>query len=95
MKKQPIKSKSTRKPQWLPPVMGEQKMPNTNNVVMITVKEVAGIFGVTIKTIYRWSNQRRLPCVKMGRSLFFPKNLINKILFERGMKHYRDEDDEG
>ena len=34
---------------------------------LLTTEEVAGYFGVTTTTIYRWCKEGRVPCLKIGK----------------------------
>jgi excisionase family DNA binding protein len=34
---------------------------------LLTVEEVAGYFGVTMTTVYRWCREGRIPCLKIGK----------------------------
>lgn len=43
---------------------------------VFTAQELAELFGVSVKTIYRNSRQGQLPTIKLGRRIFFPKKAV-------------------
>ena len=48
---------------------------------LLTVAEVAEMLAVKPSTIYQWSYERRLPCIKLrGRALRFRLSEIEKII---------------
>ena len=34
---------------------------------LLGAEEVAGYFGVTLHTVYRWCKEGRIPCLKIGK----------------------------
>jgi excisionase family DNA binding protein len=48
-----------------------------------SAEELARLLGVTPKAIYAMTSKQRLPCVRVGRRLFFPRGLIEKWLSEQ------------
>lgn len=61
---------------------------DAKNLELITAKELAALFKVSHKTVYRWNIKHELPGIRVGRSLFFPKEAVKKILLARGLNHY-------
>jgi excisionase family DNA binding protein len=45
-----------------------------------TVREVSLLINKPEATVYRLAALGRIPCVRIGRSILFPKNLIDRIL---------------
>ena len=46
---------------------------------LITVDELSALWNVPKTTLYNWVNQRRLPHVKLGRSLRFDLVQIEEV----------------
>ena len=47
-----------------------------------TVREVAGILGVSLMTVYRLVREKRLPSIRVGRSYRIPESAVNKAVTE-------------
>ena len=47
---------------------------------LLTIQELAEFTGLSIQTIYKMVNQRRIPYVKVGRLLRFDSRLIDDWL---------------
>ena len=48
-----------------------------------TVEQLAGLFGVSIWTIYLWARQRRVPVLRVGKSLRFPRTEVARFIAQR------------
>jgi len=46
---------------------------------MYKVQEVAEMFDVSNKTVYRWKNKGLISCIKVDRALRFPESEIQRI----------------
>jgi len=49
---------------------------------LLTPREVSGILGVQVATLYQWAASRRIPFVKVGKHLRFPTQAIAGWLAE-------------
>jgi excisionase family DNA binding protein len=47
------------------------------------VEELAGLFDVTPWAVYGWVRQRRLPVLRVGKSLLFPVDAVDKLIARR------------
>jgi len=46
---------------------------------LLTVKQIAGYLQVKLKTIYKWTSQGRIPCIKFsGRCVRFDLEKVKK-----------------
>lgn len=43
---------------------------------LLTVANLAEVLDVSTRTIYRLVDNKQLPCVKVGRRLYFPRKKI-------------------
>lgn len=50
-----------------------------------TAEELAAIYNVSDKTVFRWADIGEIPCVRKGRTVRFPKALLNPILIREGI----------
>jgi len=50
---------------------------------LMTVEEVAEMLRLTKETLYRWSLQGKIPCIRFGRQLRFERRALDKWLGER------------
>lgn len=51
---------------------------------LMTVEDVSDVLKVSERTVYRLVDKDELPCVKIGRRLYFPKNMmIERLQLER------------
>jgi len=48
------------------------------NKLLIDVKELSGLTGLSVFTLYSWINQKRIPYVKVGRLVRFEPRKIEK-----------------
>ncbi len=54
--------------------------------ISISPQELAQITGLGLQTIYRWTYERRIPYVKVGRRTLFMVDRIIKWLEERSIE---------
>ena len=47
---------------------------------LLTVENMAEVLDASVRTIYRLAENDELPCVKVGRRLYFPKNRLIEVL---------------
>ncbi len=47
---------------------------------LLTVANLADVLDVSKRTIYRLADSKQVPCVKVGRRLYFPKKKIAEKL---------------
>jgi excisionase family DNA binding protein len=45
-----------------------------------TVNQMAALFGVTIWTVYNWARHRRVPVLRVGKSLRFPRVAVDRFI---------------
>lgn len=51
---------------------------------LMTVEDVANVLKISDRTVYRLAEKDELPCVKIGRRLYFPKHMmIERLQLER------------
>ncbi|MBU4311849.1 MAG: helix-turn-helix domain-containing protein [Candidatus Omnitrophica bacterium] len=53
---------------------------------LINADELSQMIDIKRDTIYRWVSQRRIPCVKIGRSTKFDIDAINKWIKEASIE---------
>ena len=58
--------------------------------IVFNANEVAELLGVKPLTIYRGVKKGLIPAVKMGRTLLFPKKVIEEWLEERAARSYKE-----
>lgn len=51
-----------------------------DNDELITAKEVSERFGVCEATVWRWHREKRIPSVKIGRTVRFTINDIKDLM---------------
>jgi excisionase family DNA binding protein len=47
---------------------------------LLNVSEAAGLLAVKVSTLYGWAYLRKIPVVKLGRSLRFRLSVITKLI---------------
>jgi len=55
-------------------------MPTERISVLLTVQEAAQVLKVSPSTLYGWVWQRRIPFVKVGRSLRFEMDALEQFI---------------
>jgi excisionase family DNA binding protein len=63
-------------PTWLPLRTHEGRSEMQNH---ITVSELAKITGFSANRIYIMAREKRLPHMKFGHRIFFPKNILQSL----------------
>ena len=53
---------------------------------LISVKELSGVLGLSVHTLYCWVSQRRIPYVKCGRLTRFDLSEIERWLEDNSVK---------
>lgn len=53
--------------------------------MLLTVNELAEILKLNIQTIYRKVKKGEMPCTKIGSTIRFDKDVINKWLLTQSM----------
>jgi excisionase family DNA binding protein len=53
---------------------------------LLTIRELAEYLRVNPFTVYRWVAQKRIPHLRVGRTLRFRLDDINEFMRERGHK---------
>lgn len=51
---------------------------------LLTVGEVAEMLRVTKETVYRWTQRRKIPCIRLGRQIRFDRRALDQWL--RGVR---------
>ena len=54
---------------------------------LLNVNDVVSLLGVSTRTIYRFTESGELPCVKVGRRLYFPRE---KLFARLGIGSFAD-----
>jgi len=62
-----------------------------NNTRYIKAKQLSVYTSIPIKTIYEWSSTGRLPVIRIGRSLFYDLQDIERVM--DSLKHNNDQVD--
>lgn len=52
---------------------------------LLNADELAQMISVNRDTLYRWVSQRKIPCVKIGRSTKFDTEVIDKWIKEKSI----------
>jgi excisionase family DNA binding protein len=58
--------------------------------IVFNVEEMAQILGVKLLTIYRSVNKGKIPAVKIGRNILFPKDVILEWLKDKAWEGYKE-----
>jgi excisionase family DNA binding protein len=53
------------------------------NTVLITAEEIAALLKVSVKSIYRWANEGRLPAFREGRLIRFLESDVEEFIRTR------------
>ena len=56
---------------------------SSEGIKLISVEELAVLFGLSPKTIRKWIALRKIPCVKIGRRYLFQEKSIKKWLNQK------------
>ncbi|OMP32454.1 helix-turn-helix domain-containing protein [Mangrovimonas sp. DI 80] len=51
----------------------------------LTSEDVMALLNISSSTLYRYRKDGRIPYIKLGRVICYPKNLINKYLLQNSM----------
>jgi len=62
-----------------------------NNTRYIKAKQLSVYTSIPIKTIYEWSSTGRLPVIRIGKSLFYDLQDIERVM--DSLKHNNDQVD--
>jgi len=65
--------------QLLPP----QSAPEPDNGELLKVPDIQAMFGVCKQTVLAWSKSGKLPTVRIGGRIFFPKGDVLRVLKSR------------
>jgi len=60
--------------------------------IVFNVSEMAEILGVKPLTIYRSVNKGKIPAVKVGKNILFPKDVIMEWLKTKAWEGYKEKD---
>lgn len=58
----------------------EKEETRTNEPEYLNARQLAGKLNVSLKSIFKWTAQRRIPAVKMGYHWRYPSTEISKRL---------------
>ncbi|MEV8015261.1 helix-turn-helix domain-containing protein [Streptomyces sp. NPDC086554] len=58
-----------------------------NEVVFLTVAEVASVMRVSKMTVYRLVHSGHLPAIRVGRSFRVPEQAVHEYLRESSVEH--------
>ena len=67
---------------------------------ILTLEEVAHYLRLKPQTIYKWTQEKRIPAVKLGKEWRFRKRILDRWLDEQMLgedsrfSHLRDSDDD-
>ena len=50
--------------------------------LVLEIKEVSEMLGVSVSTLYKWVSEKKIPCYKVGRLVKFRQSDIEKWLGE-------------
>ena len=50
---------------------------------LLNINEVSEYFGISIKTLYQWTSQRRIPHFKQGNMIRFDIEELDQFIKER------------
>lgn len=56
------------------------KPSSSANVLLLKISEAAELLRVEVSTLYQWVHERRIPVVKLGRSVRFRRSVILKLI---------------
>jgi len=59
------------------------------NRLLISVKQLSELTGLSVFTLYSWINQRKIPYVKVGRLVRFDPRKIEKWIEGNSVKEAR------
>lgn len=69
--------------------MGKREELIAQNKQLLNIQEVSWRLGVSVKTVYSWVNQRKLPHIKVGRLVKFDVADIDAWIAERKVEVFR------
>lgn len=58
---------------------------NTDRL-LLNIRELADLTGLSVYTLYSWINQKKIPYVKMGRLVRFERRKIEEWIEENSVK---------
>lgn len=64
---------------------GEMNRKNTDRL-LLNIRELADLTGLSVYTLYSWINQKKIPYVKMGRLVRFERRKIEEWIEENSVK---------
>jgi excisionase family DNA binding protein len=59
---------------------------NNKDKILLDVRELSELTGLSPYTLYSWINQRKIPYVKVGRLVRFEPKKIEKWIEENSVK---------
>lgn len=62
----------------------ENSAENKDNVTLLTSEQLAALLKISVKTIYRWVEEKRIPFKRCGRLIRFDLSEINRWLDDSG-----------
>jgi hypothetical protein len=69
-------------------------MVNSADEVWFNIQDLAFYLKMSERSISRLVNQNKIPNVKLGGTLMFPKNLMNNIMLQNALKQMEDKNEE-
>lgn len=49
----------------------------------LSTAEIISLFNVSARTLLRWRTNNLIPFIRLGGTVFYPANLVNKILINK------------
>jgi len=68
-----------------------QTMKTLEERLALRPAEAARVLGVSVRTLFLWAQQKKIPCVKLGKVLLFPVSELQQWLTEQSREKSHDE----
>lgn len=63
---------------------------NNKDRLLLDIRELSELTGLSVYTLYSWINQRKIPYVKMGRLVRFEPRKIEEWIEQNSVKEETD-----
>ncbi|MGC1632637.1 MAG: helix-turn-helix domain-containing protein [Gelidibacter sp.] len=79
-------------PNAKPDLQPQTQLVLPNNEEWLNTAEIMSYFRVSERTLLRWRKTRQIPSSKVGGTVLYPLNLVNKLLINRIEHNFIDTD---
>lgn|GEM_PF-1775998 len=75
-------SRGARSNRYAPPGSDESSYCDRSNKELLTVRDFAGLLGVTVACVRSWRLKRKISAVKLGRIIRMPRTEVQRLIDE-------------